>query len=348
MNFEMEKFAIEKGSVILDKSDFNLSGHLENITSWLRGDSILRGNFDFTSQMTDVVQLMNLTNGMGHSEEEKQEIVENSTSTFLVPKRMDLTLNTNIDRALYGNDITADNIRGLVHVRDGALVLDELAFTTPATDMELSALYRTPRKNHLHVWLSLKMLNIEIAELLDMVPEVDSIMPMLRSFGGRAEFRFAGELYTDSLYNVKMSTIRGSSSIRGADLVLMDGETFSEIAKMLRFRKRTENKVDSLSAEFSILRRRVTVFPFLMIMDRYKAVVGGLHFLDMSFDYNISLVESPLPIRLSVDVKGNLDKMKYRPRLRSRYPAFYRPASRKEIESEELNLRDMIRRALVE
>ena len=346
MNFEMESFAIERGSVKLDNSDFNLSGRLENISSWFRGDSLLRGNFDFNSEMTDIVQIMNLTNGIGHSEEEKEDII-GSSSTFLVPKGIELTLNTNIRRAAYGKEITADNIRGQVHVRDGTLLLDELTFTTPATDMELSALYRTPRKDHLLVWLNLKMLNIEIAELLQMVPAVDSIMPMLRSFGGKGEFRFAGQLNTDSMYNVKMSTIRGSSSIRGADLVLMDGETFSRIARSLRFKKQTENKVDSLSAEFSILRRRVTVYPFLIVMDRYKAVVGGQHFLDMSFDYNISLVESPLPIRLAVDVRGTPEKLKFKWLRRSKFPDFYRPASRREIESEELNLRNLIRRALL-
>ena len=84
---------------------------------------------------------------------------------------------------------------------------------------------------------------------------------MLRSFGGKGEFHMAVETYTDSLYNLKKSTLRGSASITGQDLVLMDGETFSEIAKTLRFNKKTQNKVDSLAQSLLFLKMRLTYIP---------------------------------------------------------------------------------------
>jgi hypothetical protein len=211
--------------------------------------------------------------------------------------------------------------------------------------MRLTAMYRTPRKNHLFVGMDFHMLDVEISDLLQMIPAIDTIMPMLRSFGGKGEFHLATEAYLDSMYNVKMSTIRGASSIRGTNLILMDGETFSEIAKTLRFNKKTENKVDSLSAEFTVFRNEIDVYPFLIVMDKYKAVVGGRHDLDMSFDYNISIVQSPLPFRLAVKVYGTLEKMKYWP-TKSKYPDFYRPVSRKEVANKQLELRSMIRNAL--
>ena len=347
MKFDPETFAIEKGNLVIDKSDFSLSGKLDNISSWFNGDSLLIGKFDFVSEKTDILQLMNLANGLGYMEEEKEEITENNnaSSVFLVPKGVDLTLHTNINKAAYGDVVILSEITGDVRVRDGILVLDDLTFTSPAAKMQLTAMYRTPRKNHLFVGLDYHMFDVEISELLQIIPEIDSIMPMLRSFGGKGEFHIAAETYVDSMYNIKMSTLRGASSIRGTDLVLMDGETFSEIAKALRFSKRTENKVDSLSVEFTIFRNEVDVYPFLIVMDKYKAVVGGRHDLDMSFDYNISVVQSPLPFRLAVRVFGTPEKMKYRPD-KSRFPDFYRPVARKEVESKQLELRRMIRDAL--
>jgi hypothetical protein len=347
MKFDPETFAIEKGNVVIDKSDFSLSGELDNISSWFRGDSLLIGKFDFVSEMTDILQIMNLTSGIGHTDEEKAMAAnnENSSSPYMVPKQMILTLNTNIRQATFGEDVPLSNIRGNVQVHNGLLHLEELSFTTPAADMRVTSLYGTPRRNHLLLLLDLHMFDIEIGELLRMVPEIDSIMPMLRSFGGKGEFHFSFETFLDSMYNFKMSTIRGASSIRGTDLVLMDGQTFSEIARTLRFRKKTENRVDSLSAEFTIFRNEVDVFPFLIVMDRYKAVVGGRHHLDMTFDYNISVVQSPLPFRLAVNVRGTPDRMKYRLG-RSRFPDFYRPASRRVVENTQLELRQMIRGAL--
>jgi hypothetical protein len=241
----------------------------------------------------------------------------------------------------------ATNIMGNVQIFDGSLVLDGLTFETPAARMQLTAMYRTPRKNHLFLGLDYHMLDIEIGELLTMIPDIDTLMPMLRSFGGKGEFHIAVETYMDSLYNLKKSTLRGASSITGNDLVLMDGETFSEIAKTLRFNKKTENRVDSLSAEFTIFRNEIDIYPFLIVMDKYKAVIAGRHNFDMSFDYHISVVDCPIPIKLGVDVKGNVDDLSYK-LAQCRYAEYYRPASRRVVENKQLELRKLIRETLTQ
>jgi hypothetical protein len=195
--------------------------------------------------------------------------------------------------------------------------------------------------------IDLHLLEIEIPELLKLIPDVDTIMPMLRSFAGTGEFHMTIETYLDSAYNLKKSTLLGAASVRGQDLVLLDGETFTEIAKTLRFNKKTENKIDSLSAEFTVIKNNVYVYPFLIVMDKYKAIVEGRHNLNMNFDYHISLIDSPLPLQLGVDVKGNLDDMKIKP-VKCKYANMYRPARRTEVDTKKLEVRSMIRQILID
>ena len=350
MNFDPEVFNIKESSFKLGNSDFQLKGNLSNILSYFRNDSILRGDFSFNSNATDIDQLMALTNGLGQSDSIKVESGESQdadtsyTGPYMVPKGIDLFLTTNIKKVTMGID-TATNIIGSVQVHDGILVLDGLSFKTPAARMQLTAMYRTPRKNHLYLGLDYHMLDIEIEKLLSMIPDIDTLMPMLRSFRGKGEFHIAVETYLDSMYNVKKSTLRGASSIKGTNLVLMDGETFSEIAKTLRFSKHAENRVDSLSAEFTIFRNEIDIYPFLIVMDRYKAVIAGRHNFDMSFDYHVSVVDCPVPIKLGVDVIGSEEALKYN-LAKCRYAEFYRPASRRAVENKQLELRQMIRDAL--
>jgi hypothetical protein len=352
MNFEPETFNIQDSRVKIDKSDFQLTGDLNNVLSYFRGDSILRGKFNFVSNTTDVSQLMALTSGLGNKDTTIMEepAVQDADTTYsgpyMVPEGVDLLLTTNIKKATMGAEI-ATNIIGDVQVSNGSLVLDGLTFETPAARMQLTAMYRTPRKNHLFLGLDYHMLDIEIGELLTMIPDIDTLMPMLRSFGGKGEFHIAVETYLDSLYNLKKSTLRGASSITGNDLVLMDGETFSEIAKTLRFNKKTENRVDSLSAEFTIFRNEIDIYPFLIVMDKYKAVIAGRHNFDMSFDYHISVVDCPLPIKLGMDVKGNVDDLSYR-LAQCRYAEYYRPSSRRVVENKQLELRKLIRETLTQ
>jgi hypothetical protein len=347
MNFEPESFSIKEGSMKIDKSDFQLTGNLNNVLSYFRGDSILRGKFSFVSNTTDVAQLMALTSGIGNSDTSAvmQTVASDPDTTYtgpyMVPKGIEIFLDTNIKLATMGVD-TATNITGNVQIHDGILLLDGLTFTTPAARMQLTTMYRTPRKNHLYLGLDYHMLDVEIGELLTMIPDIDTLMPMLRSFGGRGEFHIAVETYLDSLYNVKKSTLRGAASISGTNLVLMDGETFSEIAKMLKFNKKTENRVDTLSAEFTIFRDEIDIYPFLIVMDKYKAVIAGRHNFDLSFDYHVSVVDCPLPIKLGLDIKGNMDDLSYK-LAKCRYAEYYRPSSRHVVESKQLELRKLIR-----
>ena len=352
MDFDPETFSIKESSMKIGKSDFQLTGNLNNVLSYFRGDSILRGRFNFVSNKTDVAQLMALTSGIGTYDSTSVNMQENttadtlSTGPYMVPKKIDVILNANVKLATIGVD-TATNIKGAVQVHDGILLLDGLTFDTPAARMQLTAMYRTPRANHLFLGIDYHMMDVEISELLTMIPDIDTLMPMLRSFGGRGEFHIAAETYLDSLYNIKKSTLRGAASIMGNNLVLMDGQTFSEIAKKLRFNKKTQNKVDSLSAEFTIFRNEIDIYPFLIVMDKYKAVIAGRHNFDMTFDYHVSVVDCPLPLKLGVDIKGNADNLSYK-LAKCRYAQYFRPTSRHEVQNKQLELRKMIRETLAE
>ncbi len=347
MDFDPEVFNIKESKLKIDRSDFSLTGTLKNIKSYFKKDSLLRGDFNFESNQTDVLQLMSLTSGIGS--EKTDSITKPATGDpatasgpYMVPKGMDVTLRTKINKAFFGTEIAKD-IRGQVRVKDGILVLDDLIFTTPASKMQLTAMYKTPRKNHIYAGFDYHMLDIEIESLLKMIPDLDSIMPMLRSFKGKGEFHMAAETFLDSMYNPKKSTIRGASSIKGHDLVLMDGETFTGISKMLFFNKKTENKVDSLSAEFTVFKQEIDVYPFMMVMDKYKAVISGRHNMDMSFNYDISLVQ---PLKLCLNISGTMDKMKKR-LVMCKYGDLNRPTSRMMVQNKQLELRRIIRESLL-
>ncbi len=359
LTFTPERIDIIDGEALLGNSDFRLEGKIENLASYIRQEALLRGELRFSSNQIDVNQIMGLTSGIGYTDEEiseeqlmahaapplATEEAEEEAMPFMVPKGLSLRLDASVDRALVGGDAARD-LTGRISVEDGTLVLEDLNFTTSASEMQLTAMYQSPRPNHLFVGLDFHMLDIEIGNLLNLVPDLGDMMPMLRSFGGSGEFHIAAETYLDRHYNLKPSTIRGAASLRGDDLVVMDGETFSEISRLLRFNKKTENKIDSLTAEFTIFREEIDIYPFLVVMDEYKAIIGGRHNLDMTMDYNVSLIHNPfIPIRLGLDISGSIEDMKFS--LGScKYADLYRPVSRGVVATSQLSLRELIRNAL--
>lgn len=338
---------ISDSRIIIGNSDFSLTGEVDGIGKWLKDEDILRGELNFVSEHTDVNELMLLTSSDTGSEETATETTVAATDSteesqpYLVPKNVDLTLNTLIKKAEVF-DQTATNLGGKLYVKDGILVLEEMGFICNAARLQLTAMYKTPRRNHLYLGLDYHMLDINIKELVNMIPQIDSMVPMLRSFQGNAEFHLAAETYLNSKYELKTSTTRGACSISGKDLVLLDNETFGKIAKILMFSKKTENKVDSISAEITLFKNEIDIYPFCLSIDNYMAAVGGRHNLDMTFDYHISLLK---PLYIGVDVRGTFDDLKIRP-TKCRYAKDFRPIIRRETETQNNMLRKKIKESL--
>ena len=213
--------------------------------------------------------------------------------------------------------------------------------------MQLTAMYKSPRKNHLFAGVDFHLINIEIDDLIRMIPKVDSIVPMLKSFDGQAQFHFAGESYLKSNYDFKLSTLRGAAAIEGKDLVVLPSSTFATIKKYLMTDKSTENRIDSLDVELSVFKDEVDLYPFRVRLGQYEAIVAGRHNINRDFDFNyhLSVTDTPLPVRLGLDVSGTLDDMHFK-LAPCRYNNLYKPERRNGIQERTLQLKSLINESL--
>ena len=349
-NFTPERFTIRESRVILGNSDFKLSGIITNIDKYIKETGLLTGKLKFVSDHTDVTQLMDLVNGLGVETDTSttaQELETPEDDPFMVPMGVDIELHTLVKSATVGNT-SIRNIEGNLTVKDGILVLEEMGFTSDAARMQLTAMYRSPRKNHLYAGIDFHLLDIDISKLIAMFPDIDTIVPMLKSFAGVAEFHFAFETYFKSNYDFKYSTLRGAAAIHGEDLVLMDSETFSKISRLLQFKKKTENKVDSLSVEMTVLKREVELFPFVVHLDKYKAILQGQYNLDAAGYYRILVMETPFPLRMGLKIDDYPEKTKFRLTLFPRLSPSYRMRVTKQgaVDDKVMELKQIISQSL--
>jgi hypothetical protein len=347
-DFNLGKFVINNSSLNIGKSDINLTGKIENLGEWLNDSGLLTGKFDFVSNHTDMNELMSLFSGFGnYTSETDVSNTQNKDSVyanpFMVPLGVDFTLNTNIDEMEFNNHLFND-LGGDITIKDGTLVLQELGFSSNAAKMQLTAIYKTPKPEDIYMGLDFHLLDIEIAELISLIPSVDTIVPMLKSFDGKAQFHLAAETELDQYYSLRMPTLIGAAAIEGKDLVILDNDVFNGIKRKLLMSKHAENKIDSLSVELQVLRNKVDLYPFLVHMDRYSAVIGGRHNINKDLDcrYHISLTECPLPIRLGVTISGPINGITEKPlkhiRLaRCEYKKYFKP--KREGITEERTLR---------
>ena len=344
---------LRKVEVKLGHSDFQLYGTVDNIEQWLDHKALLKGDLNFTSGYADVDQLLNLISGIGSDKDtiekmREEDNVPKDANPFIVPLDVDVTLHTHIKRCIaFDNDL--NDVAGAVTVKDGVAVLDQIGFVCKAATMQLTAMYKSPRPSHLNVAMDFHLLDIQIDELIDMIPTIDTLVPMLKDFNGNADFHLVASTYLNARYEPLMSSLRGAAAITGKELTVMDNKSVGQIAKLMGFKswKEKDNKlvIDSLDVELTALNSIIEVYPFLLNVGKYQICASGMHSLDNKCGYHVELLKNPLMAKIGVDIKGDLTNPKITLGT-VRYADYYRPEKQGVVEKQTLELKRQLKEAL--
>lgn len=346
--------------VNLGNTDLNLTGRIWGLRRALTAKGKLRGDLLISSDTLDVNQLLQGVEGasayMASDEEVKEAIAEVDTEEeiaevvaqaidttdmesplLLIPGNIDFKIGLFVGYGEFAN-IALNGISGDLYAKNRVLQIDDLRAITDAGDIALTALYSTKSKEELSTGFDLELRNIQVDRLIDIVPSVDTLVPMLRSFEGILDCEMAATAQLDTNMNIILPSLNGVARLQGDDLVLLDGETFAKVARLLRFKDRENNEIDHIAIEMIVKDSKIEMFPFVVQMDRIVAAASGIHNLDMSFNYHLSVIKSPLPIRLGLNVSGTFDDMKFRLG-KPQYKSADVPSFTKVIDESRINLR---------
>ena len=367
VEYNTNRITLKDARLHLGKSDLRLNGQLSQLRAAALRGGTLKGKLTVQSDLIDCNQLLLAMNrGARFAEADEkapasfntdsitaleyqnmeigaQDTLRTDTTTqlMIIPKFLDLSLRTDAKRIQF-KDLELENVVGEVVVRDQVLNLSELRMNSNIGDGSLTMVYSTPDEAHASMGLELGLNKILVNKLIDLFPSMDTLVPMLRSFEGVVDCQITATCQTDSTMSVLLPTLNASCFMRGKDMVLLDGETFAEISKTLMFKNKKRNLIDSIAVDLAIKDSKIEVFPFLVEMDRYKVAVGGTHNMDMTFDYHLSVLKSPVPFKLGIDITGNLDDFKFKI-VRCKYKDFLQPAKQAELDSTRRNVRELIR-----
>ena len=383
LGFHDRQLKLEDTYFKIGQSDVRLKGTLEHPYEALVQGKKLKGALEVTSKEMNVGQLLSawvpvedssavdgvtpdaaslasaeswqemeqqeqqLQEAMAEADRVAEQAPADSTKRSLrliqVPENIEFTFQTSIDRLLF-DALEMRNIEGKIEVKDRYVYLENLNLNTfEQAQIHATLIYQaaTPRRGYAGFELQVK--DVDVDNVLRAVPALDSLVPMLQSFHGLINVQVSAESVMDSLMNLQIPSLRAAMNIRGNDLVLLDGKTFAEISKLLMFRNKDKNLIDEISVNMTVEEGQVTIYPFLVEMDRYKAAAGGIQNLDMSFDYHISILESPLPFKAGVNIRGTMDDMRFGIG-KAKYKNAVTPVEIKKIDSLRLNFGEEITR----
>ncbi len=363
--FTTDEVDLNGTRILAGNSQMQLTGKIANLKRALRGRGHLRVDMKLVADTLDLNELILAANaGLLYAESDssfKEQVIQGTgdnvaqamaeadkaeaqtagqSALIVIPSNVEATFDLEVTHGIYA-DIVLRSLTGEMTMRDRCLRLNELKAVTDVGEMDLTALYATRSRTDITAGFDLEMHRVKVDRLIDVLPSVDTLLPMLRSFEGVVDCELAATVALDTAMNFLLPTLQGVGRIHGDSMVLLDGETFTEIAKMMKFKNKKRNMIDHISVEMIIRDNQIELFPFVIEMDRYRAAVSGIQCLDMSFNYHISVLHSPLPFRLGVNIFGTPDKYKFRLG-RARYKSINVPSYVELIDSTRLNLRQTL------
>lgn len=340
--YDSRQLDFKKSTFIVGKSDLSLQGSLAGIKEWMEDHkNLLKGDFQLTSDRLDINEIMDLTSGWGtdaDAEKSKDESVE--YNPFMVPEGVDLSFRIKTKRAFVDN-FDLNDLGGGMTIKDGTLILQEIGFTNKAAEMQLTALYQSPRRNNLFLAMDFHLLDVQINDLLHMIPYIDTLVPMLKTFDGQAEFHIGAETNLKANYEPKISTLRAAADIEGKNLSVNDQFTFTKMTDMLDISTNGEYRVDSLDVQLTVFKNEIDLWPSQIGIGKYKVTLDGRMALDRNGEYHLSVTESPLPTRFGLCVSGPLNNLDYKLE-KPKFPTLYKPNKRSDTEQMYIDLKKRI------
>lgn len=314
-SFQSDTLKLQSITLRAGKSDVTARAQLSGIRRALigRGRSRLKLKADVRSDYIDANELMR---GYAHyaARSSRDSLALRDSLSGSMEREAGSALlvipsNLEVDFSLESSGIKYDSLliswaAADVAMRQRTLQITNAVASSNMGDIYFEGFYATRSIKDIKAGFNLNMVDITAEKVITLFPAVDSIMPMLTTFGGALDCTLAATSDIDTLMNLVKPSINGILKISGKNLSLKDSPEFSRIANMLMFRNRASTHIDQMTVTGILHDNMLEVFPFVLNVDRYQLAASGIQNLDRKFDYHISVLRSPLLVRFGLNAWG--------------------------------------------
>ena len=304
-------------------SDVTAKAQLTGIRRMLLGrrNNLLKLNADVHSHFIDAGELMrglayytiyeHTAEGEKISDDELEKREMTLPDNIEIPQDRLLMVPSNLNATV---SMEADGIRydslqvywaaADLAVRDRTAQITNALAASNMGDLFFEGFYATRSKQDLKAGFDLNLVDISAQQVITLFPAVDSLMPMLTCFSGDLNCEMAATAEMDTLMVPMLPTINGIMRISGTDLTIANSAAFSKLAHTLRFKDPNRATVDNMTVTGTIRDNVLEIYPFVIGVDRYLLAASGTQNLPQEFNYHVSVIKSPLLVKLGFNAWG--------------------------------------------
>jgi len=279
---ELKQLLIKVG----EKSDFNLSGRLENYIPYFLSDGIIKGNLTLFSSVVDLNEIMDKIPS-------DTAAVKDTTALAVIniPRNIDFVFNGEIGR-LFFDRLEATEVKGNMTVKDGVVSVRETGMNALGGTIVMNADYDTRDTLKPSVKADMKITSIGIKEAFKAFNTVQSLAPAAQGLGGNLSAGFKYESLLGIDFMPVLASITGGGTVSSEMVQVLESKAFDQMKGVLKLNPQYTNTLKDVSAAFTISDGRVFVKPFDTKLGNIKMNISGDQGLDQTVNY---LIKTEIP-----------------------------------------------------
>ena len=269
-----------------EKSDFRLSGRLENYIPWLLSDGIIKGNLSLFSSVVDLNEIMDKIPS-------DTTAVKDTTALAVIniPRNIDFVFIGEIGR-LFFDRLEATEVKGNLTVRDGAVTVRETGMKALGGTIVMNADYDTRDTLKPSLKADMKITSVGIKDAFSAFNTVQKLAPAAQGLGGKLSAGFRYESLLGNDFMPVLASITGGGTVSSEMVQVLESKAFDQIKGVLKINPEYTNTLKDVSAAFTISKGRVFVKPFDTKLGNIKMNISGDQGLDQTINY---LVKTEIP-----------------------------------------------------
>jgi len=271
-----------------DKSDFSVTGNLENYIPYVLRNKTLKAKLEVHSNLTDVTSIMK-----SMSDSTSASAVQDTAGLAIipVPKNIDFDFHALIEKLSYDN-IKAEKVKGHIFSKEGILSFRETGMNILGGTISMNADYDTRDTLKPIMKADFDIQNIGIKDAFNTFNTVKKLAPAANGIDGRisAKLNYVSLLGSDMM--PVTNTINGSGNVKSNEITLLESKTFNQMKEVLKLGDKYTNTFKDINISFKIADGRVYVSPFDVKTGNLKMNISGDQGLDQTLNY---IVKTEIP-----------------------------------------------------
>jgi hypothetical protein len=308
--FSPENLALEQFDAKMGKSDFKITGKIDNYMGYIFGkeDDLLKGKFDFESSNLDLDQLM----GLSTTSETSTETASTSESSepVLIPDNIDFSLNTKISNLRY-NKLDIKNVAGNVGLKEEVAYLNNLTMNTMGGTVGLKGSYNTQDHDKPTIDFGYELKQLDIQQLATNFVTIEKLAPIAKHAQGKITSKFDMNTRLKPNFEPIMSSLTGGGDLSTALVTISGFEPLKKLGSELKMDKLSNQTLKDVYAKFKFENGKVNLTPFNIKMGKINTNVSGSTSFEQEMDYKmiLQIPKEELPASILQSIESGLQKI---------------------------------------